>query len=602
MTDYRFSNQLGKSIAVIISGHIINLIASESVPENATEEAIKARHEIDQIAKIAKGIDFLSEDEVKHIRSAIVESLKSSQNKNTYSADVFLQTLGESVEQLLPTILARATSIDRVLKPFLLHLLAQIGTLANQTGGYVERYRIAHVSLEGWHESNGGWSSDNAKGALRDELQGHFQQIVERLSTVSLEQSLDGNGPLWLDEILATHLDELGATDTAKTIREKAAKLATGSNSVAERLYLWAPSMEGDTFSVPKGFKALARAVWLAIVRPRLEREAAKPPALVRAVHAPVVEILSRASRDVEKNGQRRLTYGDEVARIVLDGAALADGALSALMIERGIKLFRSVTAHKVLRHQIFTAHKQALDNAADPRVIRINGGFSAYAADHLGLTSKRQAEEVRAIVEAEHATELRLPTGAFTRLLTRTVTPSKRGQSGQLELLIGTFLLPTYVDKLRTMGAGLEARLARRLIPVLDLPPLVGRSNEQGAQASLSMLVVAHLRDNAAELVKHDGVRIDADEWARMADSAGVLRPQIQLLRDRWTQDGDDGPALLRLVEPDRYTLGETHAAALAFIVEGGRKELDGAAAGKKSAARRGAKVRRLAGKGRAK
>src|SRR5690606_18257102 len=130
-----------------------------------------------------------------------------------------------------------------------------------------------------------------------------------------------------------------------------------------------------------------------------------------------------------------------------------------------------------------------------------IDGGWSTFANDVLGMRGKKAAEQVRDIIEAMHATELPLPPhGNYTRLLIREAhTPRGRGGQQWIKLLVGWALLPDYVDELQAkLGNTAEARRAARLVPLLDVPPLVGRDNEQGAQAAFSMLLVAYMRDHA--------------------------------------------------------------------------------------------------------
>jgi hypothetical protein len=56
----------------------------------------------------------------------------------------------------------------------------------------------------------------------------------------------------------------------------------------------------------------------------------------------------------------------------------------------------------------------------------------------------------------------------------------------------------------------------------------------------------------------------------------------------DRWTRDGDDGPAFLVRVEPQRYTLAPAYAAARDFLLDAGRREAEGRRAGRHGAASR--------------
>jgi hypothetical protein len=382
-----------------------------------------------------------------------------------------------------------------------------------------------------------------------------------------------------LDERFAAYLTKIGAPpEYASAVRAKGRKRGS---SPASTFDLW---LEGEGAGeargeAPNALPTFARALWLARVRNVAGKHSTKRPALSMVVHEPVADLFSRGlRREEESNGQRALRLpGDVLVRV-----AHIDASVIPKFVDRGIAAFGGVTAHRTLRWQVFSGHRQALDGAADPRLIRVEGGYAALAHEHLGLRSNTAADEVRAIIEAEHAVEVPLPTGS-TRLLIRTFVPAVGRRPSQLELVLGTALLPDYVHTLKRIGAsGRELRL----VPVLDIPGLVGRTNEHGAQASLSMLVAAHMRDHARELVEKGGVTIDEADWQRLATRAGLPVRMVPAVLDRWTQDGSDAPAFLKLVERDRYVL--TDAKAHAFLTEGGRGEIAGSVAGKASAVSR--------------
>ncbi len=428
-----------------------------------------------------------------------------------------------------------------------------------------------------------------AKPALAVALRVSLDELAAKLdehplATEEDARALEG-GVLWLDELFAAHVERTG-----KQGKLEAADTRAKSTERVER-GAWPEAFERWDRARPL---SLAAALWCDKVGPRLEEARRKPPAWAMCVAEPVAHLFSKVRREEERNGQRTLRLPDEVlVRIAHSAATIGADTLDALMIDRGVKLFGSLASHRVLRWQIFTGHRQALEGNSDPRVIRVDGGWSTLAHDVLGMKGKRAADEVRDIVEAMHATELPLPPrGNYQRLLLREAhTPRGRGQQW-IKLVLGTALLPDYVHELQeAVGHTLEGRRAVRLVPVLDVPPGIGRDNERGAQATLSMLLVAYMRDNAREHLEHGGVELDNATLTELARRAGLTRDMTGPLLDRWTHDGDDGPAFLKL-EGTRYTLGDTHAAARTFIEDGGRRELEGREAGKKGARRRRAKL----------
>jgi hypothetical protein len=410
------------------------------------------------------------------------------------------------------------------------------------------------------------------------------------------------SGILRWDEGFARYLCDFGGHGKAlaEKVRKSARVRFETYQAKADRAHaggaLWALWADLEQHPACLRFgRALAYTLWVERVRARFERLARKPPALVMAVAEPVAHLFSRVRREEERDGQRTLRLpGEVLVKVANTAATIGSETLNALIIDQGVKLFGSLASHRVLRWQIFTAHRQALEGDADPRVIRVDGGWSSLAHDVLGMRGNKAAEQVRNIIEAMHATELPLPPhGNYSRLLIREAhTPRGRGKQW-IKLVLGTALLPDYVQELQAaVGHTLEGRRATRLVPVLDVPPVIGRDNEHGAQATFSMLLVAYMRDRARELVERGGVVLDERTLDDLAKRAGVPRDIVRPLLDRWTQDGDDGPAFLKVVESSRYTLGDTHAVPRAFIEDGGRRELEGSRAGEKGATKRRAAI----------
>ena len=327
-----------------------------------------------------------------------------------------------------------------------------------------------------------------------------------------------------------------------------------------------------------------------------------KPPALPMLVHKPVVELLAvsrRAALDEEYSGQRRITLPSDVVVTVrqdLIEKAFTRGSTgwekASKQVERGIHRIGSLLGHKAIRHLVRTGHQQALARHPDPRLLTYEGGKDGFG-EALGA-SKKEKGELGDILEAMHHVEFPLPGQEPTRLLIRSLFHAKGQRRARLELVLGTMLLPNYVHELQELGfKGPDVRL----VPLLDEPPMIGRPNEHAAQATLSMLVVAHFRDNARALVEHEGVPLPPDLLRRMADKAGLPSAfNLQRMLDAWLAGDDRRPPFLRRTALGLYTLGESYAADLAFILAGGQKELDSSHHGKASVVKRN----RAAAKGR--
>jgi hypothetical protein len=254
-------------------------------------------------------------------------------------------------------------------------------------------------------------------------------------------------------------------------------------------------------------------------------------------------------------------------------------------ILARGLDLVGSVTGHKVVRWEVAEGHKQVLRGDADPRKIKIPGGWLALA-EKIGLSRPPDAVNVRAIVITQAHCCFNLPHGLSGNLLTYQESQAVGQRQAHVDLVLGDALLPHYLYVLREkLGeASRSAQEAQKLVPMTDIPPLVGRPNEHGQQATLSMLITREMRLHARELVKHNGILLPLDRWADLARQAGLPARLLGAVIDRWTQDGPDAPAFLKRVECDRYTLGDTHGSARDFLVEAGKKEITQSERGKRS------------------
>lgn len=417
--------------------------------------------------------------------------------------------------------------------------------------------------------------------------------------TSEAQALLQEDGVLAWDARLAHYLEKLGETGkiAATSLRknallrweklQQAIENPTASAKPGEVWALWADpnvSPPGCRFAL-----LLARVLWNDVVASWIKRTAC----LVFPIFENVTRLHSRTNQPEERSGQRILASKDiEIARIErYEPLTLPTFEMAILeaLLTRGLGLLGSVTAHRVLRWEVFEGHTRALRGDPDARALQVDGGWSGLAHT-LGLTSKKAADEVHAIVVAQAHCGFHLPSGARGNLLSYSVVPARGQRKAEVTLILGDALLPHYVFTLRhKLGvASRAAREAQRLIPMVDLPPFVGREREFGQQATFSLTLVSELRARARELAEQGGIQLDMARMARMAERVGLPVSLLPRVIDRWLRDGSDGPAFLARIEKDRYTLGPAHSAAQAFLLEAGQRELAGAEAGKRSGASR--------------
>lgn len=426
-------------------------------------------------------------------------------------------------------------------------------------------------------------ADDTTRRQVADVVIASLERIAKRLPH-HFESAHDGM--LLLDAALADELESAFGEEGrnhASVVRTDAKERYAKPHSPLDVFRPWLPEgfLERPNMGGLPWIRPLGRAAWFDVVRPKLERERKKPPALAYPVHENVARIHSRTHTLENKSGQRHLVFGDHAPIAVIEDDTLGRIADS---IARGIPLLGTMTSHKALQWEVITGHRQALEGVADARVLTIEGGWSTFARDELGLSAKSDIENLRDIVRAQSAIRAKLPDGSVGNLLALREVEAKGRRRGLVELVLGTMLMPHYVHELDGKLSGLIASESKRLVPMTGLPPPVGSRTEHGAQVTLSMHVVRELRARATELVTDGGTRIELDRWAALAMTSGVKAANIRKIIDRWTIDGPDGAAFLRRSGPDRYTLGDAHAPARLFLEAAGKMSLDASAAGRKS------------------
>jgi hypothetical protein len=400
----------------------------------------------------------------------------------------------------------------------------------------------------------------------------------------------EDDGVLVWDANFCGFLEKTGADGQEKAenvrakSRERLARFKVQEAEALELFPLWLPKETSPAFPA---LVILGQALWRDIVRPRLERAARNPLALVRPVFAsPVFTPHIRPNIRETPDGQRvlpGLVEGGLDCRIIPQTDARLLNRIMA-----GLDKLGTLTGHRVLRWEIETGHRQFLDGLTRPgvdfRKIEVEGGYSAIA-EMIGATSGNDIKAIREIIAAQDATIFDFPwahmgAGHDGRLLIREEIGAARGRKSRVNLILGTMLVPGYASDIKTPSV---SAASRKLVPVTGLPPLIGRPNEYGPQVSLSMLLVLYLRDRAAELHEQGMVRLRPVDLQGMARQVG-LTDDPGFLADLWRRwQGEDvkgsdpsAPAFVK-VNGEHFTLSDHHAAAHQAIVDAGAQEAAG-------------------------
>jgi hypothetical protein len=318
-----------------------------------------------------------------------------------------------------------------------------------------------------------------------------------------------------------------------------------------------------DPLTLPR---LLARALWPLRVRPQLRSS-------IPAVWA--VGVVNDLAESHWANGRQLVMLEGKMALRkngvdILEVPIIDPADFEAM--QRGAERLGSVTGQRTIR---FLARRACeLHNETPGRAdVVIEGGFSGLA-ELLGERSKKAPEAVRDVLRAGQAFARRWANGSeIAGLWTyRNEVAEARGRRALLVVTVGTVLRPYYALEHLPPGK-------RFGVPVLPMPPFVGRQRGWAAQAVFQMVLEGKLVERRLELIEEGGVKLTSTDFDRLAQQAGLPLGSWRKVIDRWTQDGTDGPAMLERVGPERFNLAdrEPYRAARNYLMQGGRITADG-------------------------
>lgn len=432
-------------------------------------------------------------------------------------------------------------------------------------------------------------SNTLSESILSLELESEFKRaeklfnLPSRLSEIE-ELEVTKNGLFSLDEKLIAYLKPLSKNEDIKKLIDQ----LSGFNSLDDetkrsRIKLW----QLPLFM----YRCIAEAVWQSRVKQRIESLQKKPPALTYIVSEQVHKPMTKGAKFDQGAGKIIDRRGQELALIDINESSKILPSMNIDVIQRilrpeNIKVLSTINAHRLLRWEIQTVTRQFVEGMVDARALKVYGGYQELA-NKLGVgSSKKAAEQLRDIIVWQAAPRFYQPNGRYGNMLSFDYTPSGKGRPAILQLVLGNMMLPHYVYELLNMPQ--TSASDRRLIPIVDMPPLIGRPNEQGTQPSYQIEILVEMRKAAKEFATHGCVLISKNRLEELAERAGLSRRLYLKVIDRWLQDGTDAPAFLKTITEDRYALGAHFKQAQEFIIQAGRREMAMSKAGQKSVSRR--------------
>lgn len=313
----------------------------------------------------------------------------------------------------------------------------------------------------------------------------------------------------------------------------------------------------------------IADVLWEERVRVQYERSLSHRPALAQGVVDGLLPLLTRSAQVA---GEQVLgPRGEQIA--TLDARLASTVTLGAL---------GGVHGHRLLSYLVRTVHTQSEAGAHDWRRVEVPGGLPGLRTV-LGVHDSGHGP-LRELLRAGSSLSWSTAEGEGCGLWSWHEQRPAPGRPATLEIIAGAPLTPGWAVT-RYHGSGVDARRARRLVPVLEHEPPIAHlhSRHQAPALALAWLALVELRDHAAELAAHGVITTSMERWQQLAALAGLPLASLEGLLKVWSARDSDGVQLLELMG-EQWTLAAPHALARDFVAEAGRREVEGRAAGRRS------------------
>jgi len=335
--------------------------------------------------------------------------------------------------------------------------------------------------------------------------------------------------------------------------------------------------IEGRSSDFPecKYLLALALAVWLDVVKPRIETERRRVPALATPVITSLVTIATPGA--VRAEGLRLVTRsgkalaaadGEQVEaaarRLRHKAPALVDAVLAEVLTDC-VRAVQTLHGQRLLRYLVragagaLVSGELAGNIGAEKVVLAIEGGFDKLrsevgAATHKAIPKLREALaalEILSVASDNHAL-------ASAWLLASDEWRAAPGKPARLEITLNWPLLPIGGAKLQGHG--------RLLVPVPEtVPALVGREREHGAQANMHLRMMMLFSERSPELAEKGGLVLTDSDWEALRKESGVPSGLLADVQSAWYKGGGLLiPPVLRAVDDKRTTLHDDKAREL--------------------------------------
>lgn len=326
-------------------------------------------------------------------------------------------------------------------------------------------------------------------------------------------------------------------------------------------------------------FIGLAKAIWRDEISSRANL-ITKVPAVTESDQGPIVALMSKkiliSGSDIEEKKSIPI-YSRGVLLGEISIPTIPTDAINATL--KGFSRMNSVEAHKTWRYLPRIAFNQAAAGESDYRVIR-RESFRDIASE-LNIKGESGIQNMTAAFHAMAHFDFKMPNFSGNLIVLRRFKSARTHRLDGVEITVGTSLLPYRACEDFKSG---ESNL---MIPVLPDPPVVKSNQYHAGQYLLQMLVMGEFVRQSVDFAKHGHITIMQEMWQQMAEECNVF-PILNIILDRWTQDGHDGPKLLQKLDRNLYKLGPSYEKEIDFLKRQGNHRMMQSSRGKSSALKR--------------
>jgi len=340
---------------------------------------------------------------------------------------------------------------------------------------------------------------------------------------------------------------------------------------------VWIPKDKRSLFS--PFLIVLANVLWNDKCKQRWEREKKNVPALPQGVLFHTIKPpLSKGTSIEIVNDDSIICYGENgkiVSRVPCVDPKLVN------IICKGFQCLSTLNGHKLIRWQVKTGFNNWINCAEDPRLICTSGGYEGIAHLIKSNTSNKSITEVKAMLHAQAFGQFEFPQGgAGNMIIFREMEKHRNGEPSKINIILGEILLPNCTHIL-------PKGEKRRLVPITDLPPLIGSNNTHAAQAMLQLLILEEFANQSDRLATSGSILLPKEKLEELAFQAKLPKVSLEKVITGWTQDDLFYKAFLQQYG-DEYTLSNEYSNVIHFLEYQGRQRIAGSKGGEIAAAKK--------------